>query len=204
MIRRSVTPKKTPIKGEPTEKVEKPKETIPCSVCNKVRPLANKTKKICVVCNKKIKFEALKEKKARKRFAKAESISVLTKKLDTVVSQYVRLRYADQHQNVECFTCGNKMHWKGIQNGHFQSRRFMSTRFHINNLRPQCYACNIGLSGNQYIYGVNLDKEMGEGTADSMLRLSRQQKKFTPDELKGLIEDYEHKVTDLKVKLNII
>ena len=45
---------------------------------------------------------------------------------------------------------------------------------------------------------------MGEGTADGMLRLSRQQKKFTPEELKGLIGDYEHKVTDLKVKLNII
>jgi hypothetical protein len=201
MIRRNVTPKKTPIKGEPTEKI---KEAIPCSVCSKVRPLANKTKKICAVCNKKIKLEALKERKAKARLKKAESISVLTKKLDTVISQYVRLRYADQHQNVTCFTCGNKMHWKGIQNGHFQSRRYMSTRFHENNMRPQCYACNLGLSGNQYIYGINLDKEKGPGTAESIVLLAKQQKKFTPDELKGMIGDYEHKVTDLKVKLNIV
>jgi hypothetical protein len=201
MIKRNITPKKVPIKGEVTEKV---KEAIPCSVCNKFKPLANKTKKICVVCNKKIKTAALKEKKAKARIKKAESISVLTKKLDTVISQYVRLKYADQHQNVKCFTCDNKIHWKGIQNGHFQSRRYMSTRFHENNMRPQCYACNLGLSGNQYVYGINLDKEKGPGTAESMVLLAKQQKKFTPDELKGMIGDYEHKVEDLKIKLNIV
>ena len=202
MLRKNVKPKKTPIKE--TVPIKEEKKESPCSICSKFRPLANKTKKICVFCNKKIKLEALKEKKTKAKLKKAESISVLTKKLDTIFSQFIRLYYADQHQNVKCFTCDNKIHWKGIQNGHFQSRRFMSTRFHINNCRPQCYACNIGLSGNQYIYGVNLDKEKGEGTADSMLRLSKQVYKFTPDELKGLIGDYEHKVTDLKIKLNIV
>lgn len=202
MLRKNVKPKKTPVKGAVPEKEEK-KES-PCSVCSKSRPLANKTKKICVVCNKKIKLEALKERKAKAKKKKAESISVLTKKLDTIFSQFIRLYYADQHQNVKCFTCDNKIHWKGIQNGHFQSRRFMSTRFHVNNCRPQCYACNIGLSGNQYIYGINLDKQAGEGTADSMVRLSKQTKKFTSEELIQLIEDYEIKVNDLKIKHNII
>lgn len=202
MLRKNVNPKKTPIKGEaPTKEIKK---EPPCSVCGKSRPLANKTKKICAVCTKKIKLEALKERKAKAKKKKAESISVLTKKLDTIFSQYIRLSYADQNQNVKCFTCDNKIHWKGIQNGHFQSRRFMSTRFHVNNCRPQCYACNIGLSGNQYIYGVNLDKEKGPGTAESMVLLSKQTKKFTPEELKGMIGDYEHKVHDLKLKLNII
>jgi hypothetical protein len=59
------------------------------------------------------------------------------------------------------------------------------------------------LSGNQYIYGVNLDIKFGEGTADEMVRLSREIKKFTPDELKKLIELCEDDVNGLRKKLNI-
>jgi hypothetical protein len=59
------------------------------------------------------------------------------------------------------------------------------------------------LSGNQYIYGVNLDTKFGEGAADEMVRLSREIKKFTPDELKKLIELCEDDVNGLRKKLNI-
>ena len=58
------------------------------------------------------------------------SRSKIVKKLDAIFSQYIRLKDADHKGDVTCFTCGKVSHYKkGIQNGHFQSRRFMSTRY---------------------------------------------------------------------------
>jgi hypothetical protein len=59
------------------------------------------------------------------------------------------------------------------------------------------------LSGNQYIFGVNLDKLHGEGTAESMVRASREVKKFTSAEMMELITMYEDLVGELRKKLNI-
>lgn len=212
-LRRRKTEKKTPIKGEPKDKpivvkevkqeIKKEIKEIPCSQCGKSRPLANKSKKICGVCVKKNSVEKAKKRRQVKRERKAESISVLTKKLDRIFSIYVRLKYADNQGNVKCFTCDNTHHYKSIQNGHFQSRRYMSTRFHENNCRPQCYACNVGLHGQQYIFGANLDREICSGTAETMVLLSKQTKKFSSLELRELIDDYTRKVDNLKLQKGI-
>ena len=210
------TEKKTPIKGEPSPKPknvkgleskpkpEEKKEYPSCSICNKKRPIAIKSKKICMVCNKKMKLEQAKVRRQVKREKKAESPSVLTAKLDKIFSIYVRLKYADSNGNVKCYTCDNTHHYKSIQNGHFQSRRYMSTRFHVNNCKPQCYACNVGLHGQQYIFGVNLDREHGKGTAETMVLLSKQQKKFSAEEFKELIKFYTEEVENLKLQKGIV
>ena len=44
---------------------------------------------------------------------------------------------------------------------------------------------------------------MGEGTAESMLILSRQQKKFIPTELEEMVKEFEGKVDSLRKKLQI-
>ena len=214
MLRRKPKDKKTPIKGEPAPKPKVEKETkkvkvkedkpISCSICNKVRPIAIKSKKICALCNKKMQLEKGKQRRKIQREKKAESPSVLTAKLDKIFSLYVRLKYADNQGNVKCFTCDNVHHYKAIQNGHFQSRRYMSTRFHVNNCKPQCYACNVGLHGQQYIFGVNLDREMGSGTAETMVLLSKQQKKFSTEEFKELIKHYTEEVENLKLQKGIV
>jgi hypothetical protein len=194
--------KKTPVKGEPVKKDKPVVETI-CSECGKKRPYSNKSKKLCAVCVKRINQTKVKERKEKVRKKKAESIGVLTKKLDRIFSVYVRLSGVKKEHIAQCFTCDKVLHWREIQCGHFQSRRFYSTRFHVLNCKPQCYACNIGLSGNQYIFGVNLDKLHGEGTAESMVRASREVKKFTSAEMMELITMYEDLVGELRKKLNI-
>ena len=226
-------PKKTPIKGEavakPTnikgtpEKIKEPKplrqsrpaktpiksedklvEHPACSICGKKRLIAIKSKKICAVCNKKRLVEKGRVRREAKKQKKQESTGFLTNKLDKIFSIYVRLKYADNNGNVQCFTCNNVHHYKSIQNGHFQSRRYMSTRFHVNNCRPQCYACNVGLHGQQYIFGSNLDKEMGSGTAETMVLLSRQQKKFSAQEFQELIKYYTEEVQNIKLQKGIV
>ena len=45
--------------------------------------------------------------------------SKLVKKLDTVFSQYIRLK--DSKDGIgTCVTCGKQDHWKNLQAGHFQ------------------------------------------------------------------------------------
>jgi hypothetical protein len=191
--------KKIPVKGVS----EKPlKETI-CSECNRKRPHANKSKKLCATCVKKSQIAKTKERNAVKREKKRMSISQLTKKLDTVFSLFIRLTDSDDQGMVKCFTCDGVHHYKAIQNGHFQSRRFMSTRFDVVNCAPQCYACNVGMSGMQYEFGKRIDLLYGKGVADLTVQKSKVVHKFTPEEMLGMIEFYKDKVEKLKQKKNI-
>ena len=200
--RTSTKEKKIPVKGLAI-KVEKVLIETICSECGKKRPYSNKSKKLCAVCVKKSQIVKLKERKAKVKKKKAESIGVLTKKLDRIFSVFVRLSGTKEDGSCTCFTCSKVLHWREIQCGHFQSRRFYSTRFHELNCKPQCYGCNIGLSGNQYTFGINLDKLHGKDTADSMVRKSKEVKKFTSEKMMELIEHYEKEVSEIRKRLNL-
>jgi len=113
----------------------------------------------------------------------------LVKKLDKVFSIYIRTRHAKEGY-VKCVTCGTRKHWKEVDAGHFCSRRFMSTRFHPQNVHTQCKKCNCFGAGENYLMGKYIDKTYGEGTADELITMSRQIKKFTDQDLKDLIEQY--------------
>jgi hypothetical protein len=79
----------------------------------------------------------------------------------------------------------------------------MSTRFLERNCAPQCYACNVGMSGMQYEYGKRLDKIYGEGMADQVVKASKEVRKFTSEEMVELIEFYKDKVEKLKKQKDI-
>jgi hypothetical protein len=84
------------------------------------------------------------------------------KKLDEVFSKYIRLKYSDEHGYCRCISCGKVHFWKQIQNGHYMSRRHLSTRWSEDNCRPQCVACNIFNQGEAQMYRRNLVAEIGE------------------------------------------
>ncbi len=113
----------------------------------------------------------------------------LVKKLDKVFSLYIRQRYA-KNGIVECVTCGTKKHWKEVDAGHFCSRRHYSTRWEPQNVHVQCKSCNGFHAGQNYLMGKYIDKKYGCGTADELIKLSRQIKKFTDNDLKDLINRY--------------
>lgn len=169
-----------------------------CSVCGKDRMFAVKSKRICYVCNEKQKKEKSKERRQKAREKKAVSPKVLTTQLDRVFSQFIRLKHMGPGGLVKCYTCYAEHPWKGIQCGHFQSRRYMNTRFDEGNCKPQCYACNVGKSGEQYRFGLNLDEEYGAGHAEMMERKAREIKKFEAHEMLLLIQEYTRKVEELK------
>ena len=123
--------------------------------------------------------------------------STLVKKLDKVFSQYIRLKDADHRGMVECYTCGAVKNWREVDAGHFQSRGKYMTRWDEQNVKPQCKRCNGFRSGEQYLFGLNLDKEYGEGTAQDLVYMSNQSARFTNDYLLEKIKHYEKLVKKL-------
>ena len=120
--------------------------------------------------------------------SKKPTRSKLIKKLDTIFSQYVRLSNADDRGYCTCITCGKKGHWKtgGIQAGHFISRKHYSTRWDLDNVKPQCVACNVYRAGEQYKYSLYLGEKLSKKLDDK----SREITKFTLKEIEDLIDLY--------------
>ena len=129
--------------------------------------------------------------------AKKPSRKTIVKKLDTVFSQFIRRRFA-VNEISECVTCGTKSHYKKLQAGHFISRKHYSTRWDETNVQVQCYSCNVMRYGEQYKYGLYLEKAYEKGMAEQLLNKSRQITKFSDNELITLIEHYNKLLTNLK------
>lgn len=72
----------------------------------------------------------------------------VVERLDEVVSRYVRQYFADKNGICDCYTCGKRLPWKGMDCGHCISRRYMATRFELDNMRPQCLTAKSNLEKN--------------------------------------------------------
>ena len=119
----------------------------------------------------------------------------LVKKLDTVFSLYIRLRYA-KNEIAECYTCGKKDHYKKLQCGHFMSRKHYATRWDEENCQVQCYSCNVMRYGEQYKFGLRLAKEKGRAFPEELLQKTRATIKLTNNDLLDMIAYFKNK-TDL-------
>jgi len=122
----------------------------------------------------------------------------MVKKVDTVFSQYIRLRATDYRGFGQCYTCHATRHWSEVDAGHFMSRACMSTRFDEMNVQFQCKRCNGFRSGEQYLFSKHLDEQYGEGTAEALLIASKKTRKFTRDELEQMYHHYKRRVDELR------
>ena len=123
--------------------------------------------------------------------AKKLTRTKLVKKLDTIFSQYIRLKNSVD-EIATCFTCGKQDHWKKLQNGHFQSRRHYSTRWDEINCQVQCSGCNVFKYGEQFMFGQNLDNKFGQGTARRLHIKAQQTIKLADFELEDMIINYKN------------
>ncbi|MFZ4540118.1 recombination protein NinG [Propionivibrio sp.] len=79
-------------------------------------------------------------KKAKR--PKLTPLPTLIRKADTVTSEFIRRKHADEHGNVTCVSCGKVLHWKMAHCAHFIGRGKKSTRWLEENLKPACCGCN--------------------------------------------------------------
>ena len=80
-----------------------------------------------------------------------------------------------------CYTCGKRLRIEDLDCGHFISRRYIGTRFDLDNVRPQCKNCNRFLHGNLEIYECKLRKELGNEKVDNLITLSKTRHYSTPE-----------------------
>jgi len=125
-------------------------------------------------------------------------ISKLKKELDKWFSLYIRLRLATDEGLAQCYTCGKVDHYKRLQCGHFMSRRFHSTRWSELNCQVQCVKCNMYGQGEQFKFGINLDANYGEGTAEELQYEARKIVKYTRVDYVEQIGYYKSIVENLK------
>lgn len=143
----------------------------------------------------KRKPKVVKVKKPKKK-----TTSQLKKKLDELLSRYIRQRYADSQGYGNCYTCGVKKQWNELQNGHFISRSYLATRFLEENCRPQCIGCNVFGGGRQVIFGAKLEAE----ETGIISRLYKKAQEITKDyPYVERIEYYKEKIKELDAKRSI-
>ena len=118
---------------------------------------------------------------------KTKTRKQIVKELDTIFSQYIRLKGADKNGFGICVTCGKKDLVKNMDAGHFRSRRFYSTRWDEDNVNIQCKRCNIWGYGEEYLYSLYL----GEKLSKKLYNKSQEIIKFANIDLLNLIEKYK-------------
>lgn len=109
-----------------------------------------------------------------------KSISKLIKEADRLCSLKVR-HPIPEIDYISCFTCGYSNSYKKLHAGHFLSRYYKAARWNPDNIRPQCYVCNIMRKGDAIKFRQNLIKEIGEARVlaveklrDAPIKLSRE------------------------------
>ena len=118
-------------------------------------------------------------------------------KADKYFSLYVRQRETGALDYNHCCTCGKTIHRKQLHCGHFQSRRYESTRYDEKNTGPQCSYCNTFNQGEQYKFGLYLDKKYGAKTAEKVTIKSRMFCKRNRYDYEMIAEEYKLKLKEL-------
>lgn len=139
---------------------------------------------------------------------KKKTLTKLKKELWVLVSQYVRMDAADDMGWVQCYTCPARRFWKneplkgtlGIQAGHcFTQGGHKSTIFDLDNIRPQCYQCNINNSGEGAVFRGNLERDHGKKFVNDLERRAKQPYRGDVFYLEDQIDVYKEKLKQLKL-----
>lgn len=132
-------------------------------------------------------------KAQEKELAGDVDLQTLVDDLDIIFSRYIRLKEANEHGIVQCYTCPDSGHWKHMQCGHFIPRAHMYTRFSEDNCKQQCDQCNRGKDGNLKAFAAYLESDK-PGSVEILHEQGRIVQHWTRDELKAMIGDYTRKV----------
>lgn len=128
---------------------------------------------------------------------KKPTLSALERKLDTIFSEYIRRRDADQGGTVRCATCPRLLFWKDAHAGHFIKRQHRSVRWDERNVAPQCVADNVYRGGCQDEFAAHIIREHGQAVFDELMRKKREVVKYTRSDLEALIESFKIKLKGL-------
>lgn len=127
---------------------------------------------------------------------KAKPIKRLRAELWELCKQITRKKYGNT-----CYTCGAQ----GLSGGNWHTGHFIPRsicglflRYDLRNLRPQCYRCNISLSGNGSSFYRNLVSRDGQYFVDEIFSDKNRQTKETVIFFKDKIMEYQQIIEELE------
>jgi hypothetical protein len=133
-------------------------------------------------------LEEVQQNKRRKKTVR----KYLIEKLDSIVSEYIRLR------DGKCVVCNSK---DDLTNGHLFSRGSYSLRWDIRsdgNCHCQCLICNFKHEYDAYPYTNWYIKKFGMDRYDELHREYMQITKFTDSDLVDIYNQAEQEIKKLK------
>ena len=132
--------------------------------------------------------------------AKKKTLTQLKKELWKMYALYIKKKYSYNGTHCKCYTCGSDLTigTYNCQCGHYYPKGgYPALYFHENNTRPQCYHCNINLSGNSPIFRERLIKEIGEDGVAELDNTRHLTIKRTRSDYEELIKKYKLKIKEL-------
>ena len=97
------------------------------------------------------------------------------RKLEDEIWQLCRKIQYTKHGKF-CYTCRKPVEGKNAHLGHFIPRSVggVALRYNLDNLRPQCYFCNINLGGNGSAFYKRLLEDEGQDFIDNLFNLKKE------------------------------
>lgn len=129
---------------------------------------------------------------------KQKTLPGLIKELDTVFSQYIRLRDSDAGGTVTCFITGERIFWKDADAAHWIKRGNMSMRYNERNVHATTIESNRFDPDHDELYTRRMVDRYGIIGCGNLKMLSIGLQKFTRPELEEMISDYKEKVKQLR------
>ena len=130
-----------------------------------------------------------------KRKSKSE-VKKLQDKLWSLCREITRLKYGHT-----CYTCGRtNLEGANWQTGHFIPKASCPAelKYDLDNLRIQCYFCNINLGGNGGQFYRNLERDMGKEYIDKLFKSKNTLVKADKQWYEQKINEYEKILSDLR------
>lgn len=131
----------------------------------------------------------------KKKQAKAEMLTVqdYVKMAQQVFNAYINKRDSGK----PCISCGKRITGMVNASHYYNANNHWNVRFDENNVHSSCITCNQHLSGNLIEYGIRLEKLIGPDEFAILREDAYKLRKFTIDELKGIIAEYKRKLKEL-------
>lgn len=127
----------------------------------------------------------------------------LMNKLDTVFSEFIRLRDSRDDGTFVCISCGRLLPYEQADCGHYINRKHMSTRFSEKNCNAQCRSCNRFDEGNIQGYRRGLVAKYGEQAVILLEASKNRINKIAEFEYQAMIDHYRKEVKRLKKEKGI-
>jgi len=156
--------------------------------------------------DKKIKTVTAKPKKAvKKKKKKLKSIAKMVESAAELLQLLVRLKASDDNGYCTCVTCGITRHYKdSMQGGHFISRKWLATKIMVENVNPQCAACNGPFKrGAPIEYTLYMIETYGREFVDELLRLKNKSRKYYRAEVEEIIADFKSQIKAIQTEKGI-